>query len=101
MKSKKTLVVAILAVVLLAIPLVSFADKGPGKGGNPQGGGCTVTDLTIDTTSAPNDCIGVPSGLDVVGRFRTQTGVAGGVAKEIRVDVTGACNSFDPNTGAR
>src|SRR5215510_7521172 len=92
MQSKKRLVVAILAVVLLAIPLVSFAAKGPGQGGNPPGGGCPVADLTIATT----DCTGVPSGLDVDGLFRTQEGSA----KVIRVEVLGACDSFDPNTGA-
>ena len=94
MQGKKTLVVAILAVVLLAIPLVSFAASGPGKGGNQPPGCAGPGELTF---SLPTTCTNVPSGLGVDGRFRADNN---GVALEMRVDVSGACNSFDPATGA-
>src|SRR5262252_1353103 len=99
MQGKKRLVVAILAVVLLAIPLVSFAASGPGKGGNPPGGdneckGLTLpANVTLTVSSLDGSCIptAAAGNLSADGRFRRGSGLA----KDMVIGVSEACEDFD------
>jgi len=100
MQGKKTLVVAILAVVSLAIPLVSFAASGPGKGGSnpvgfdPECGPGLPPTVTLELSCTAPDPVATGNvGAD--GRFRR----VAGLAKDMVIEVTAACVDFAGSCG--